>query len=258
MPIPEESPLSYVQFSELCRILSEDWQLFEPFLPPQSIWTAKLEEVAQIRHRIAHFRSVHRDDLNRVVQLLRDIDHGFQRFCMSYNDPHRVFPASEDPVVEHFLPLDPHSVDSYAPLGVTVEVLYRPWACWSTPVAGKKGLIYVVTISALLTHRNRVFDYPSFLEMTADLNKHIVHVRLDHATVFGVTLPALLGAAESIRIIEKVVTAAKYCLGSSHSQHSDNDSLKRLANEWPEYVLGPEDLLTFLTPDMPYHSLFGV
>lgn len=272
MPIPEESPLSYTQFSELCRILSEDWQLFKSFLPPQSIWDAKLEEVTQIRHRIAHFRSDHRDDPNRVVQLLRDIDNGFWCFCTSYNDPCPVLPPSDDPVVEHFLPLDPFPwtltgngswvrigiADPQARLGVTVEVLRRPWASWSTPVAGEQGLIYVVAISARLTRRDEAFDYQDFLTMTADLHEHIIHVRLDHATVFRVTIPALLGEDESIRIIERVVTAARNCLRSSYSQHSNNDSLKRLANERPEYVLGPEDSLTLLTPGMPRFSFFGV
>jgi len=107
MPTPEENPLSYAQLSELRRIISDDWRLFEPFLPPNNIWEAKLEEVAQVRHRVAHFRTGHRDDLQRVTQLLRDIDQGFWRFCTSYNHPRPVLPPSSDPVVEHFLHLDP-------------------------------------------------------------------------------------------------------------------------------------------------------
>jgi hypothetical protein len=73
---------------------------------PTTIWEAKLEEVSQIRHRVAHFRRGHRDDLQRVLQLMRDLDQGFWRFCTSYNDPTPVLPQSDDPVVSHFLHLD--------------------------------------------------------------------------------------------------------------------------------------------------------
>jgi len=107
MPTTESDPLSYVQFSELRRITSDDWRLFEPFLPPKSIWEVKLEEISQIRHRIAHFRRGHHDDLQRVIQLLRDLYPGFWRFCTSYNDAHPILPQSDDPVESHFLHLTP-------------------------------------------------------------------------------------------------------------------------------------------------------
>ena len=268
MPIPDESLLSYAQLSKLLGIICKNWRLFEPFLPPKSIWGAKLEEVTQIRHRIAHFRSVHRNDCDRVVQLLRDIDRGFWQFCTSYNDPHPVLPPSDDPVVEHFLHLDLFPwqpvgenkwaqygiADPQARLSVTVEALCRPWASWSTPVAGKEGLIYNVVISARL---NGVFNYQHFLERTSDLHEHIVHICFEGRTLFRVTLPALLGTDKIIRIVERIVTASRNCLMVASLGGSDNDSLKMLANEWPEYVLGSEDPLTFLTPDMPC-SLFGI
>jgi hypothetical protein len=36
MPTPETTPLSYTQFSELKRLISENWGLFSPYLPPQN------------------------------------------------------------------------------------------------------------------------------------------------------------------------------------------------------------------------------
>lgn len=107
MPTPEEDPLSYAQLSELRRIIRENRSLFDPFLPPEKIWDARMDEIAQVRHRVAHFRRANEHDLNRVVHLLRDIDKGFWRFCTSYNDKHPVLPQTDDPVVAHFFPLDP-------------------------------------------------------------------------------------------------------------------------------------------------------
>jgi hypothetical protein len=269
MPTPESDPLSYAQFSQLCGIISADWRLFEHFLPPQSIWEAKLEEVIQVRNRVAHFRLGHHDDLQRVNQLLRDIDKGFWRFCTSYNDPQPILPQSDDPVEEHFLHLDPFPwglvgqgkwarfchADPEACLGVTVEVLCRPWASWSTPVAGKEGFLYNINVHA---RQKRSFDCNRLLQSTSGLHKHVVHICLDNfSQSFRLTLPAVLGAERIIEIMEKVIEASRYCLSYSVPSQAAEDAAQALADSWPEYVLGPENPLTFLSPDMPC-SFFGV
>src|SRR3989304_3970711 len=56
MPTPEEDPLSYVQLSELCRIISENRRLFDPFLPPKKVWEGRIEEITPARHRRRHVR----------------------------------------------------------------------------------------------------------------------------------------------------------------------------------------------------------
>jgi len=267
MPTAERDPLSYVQLSELRRIISDDWSLFEPFLPPKPIWEAKLEEISQIRHRIAHFRTGHHDDLQRVVQLLRDLDHGFWRFCTSYNDPHPILPQSDDPVESHFLDLDPFPwgevsdgkwartgiADPEARFGVMVEVLCRPWAVWSTPAAGKPGLLYDVTIHA---RQQSHLDYRRLIDSTSRLHEHLVHVCLDSlAKSVRVTIPAILGADRVIQIVERLHEASLYCLVSGLSR-PDADAVQRFADSLPEYVIGPENPLAFLAPDMPC-SFFG-
>lgn len=268
MPTVEDDPLSYAQFSELCRIILDDWRLFEPFLPPKSIWDAKLEEISQIRHRVAHFRRGHHDDLQRVVQFLRDIDKGFWHFCTSYNHPSPVLPPSDDPVVSHFLDLDlfPWSklmdgkwarigiADPEARFTVTIEVLCRPWATWSTPAAGKEGLLYDVMIYA---RHLRHLDYDRFLDKTLGLHSHIVHICLDSgANSIHFTVPACLGKELPIQIIQAFYDAAHYCLFPGLSEVS-SEKVQALADSFPEYILGPENPLSFLTPEMPC-SFFGV
>src|SRR4029077_4848207 len=107
LPTPEEDPISYVQLGALERAIDANWSLFERYLPPQTIWKAKLEEVSQIRHRVAHFRVGHADDHRRLIQFLRDLDAGFWRFCTSYNDAPPVLSPSGEPVMAHFLARDP-------------------------------------------------------------------------------------------------------------------------------------------------------
>jgi hypothetical protein len=269
MPSPEKNSLSYAQLSAICRIISEHWRLFEPFLPPKSIWEAKLEEVSQVRHRVAHFRTGHHDDLQRITQLLRDIDQGFWRFCTSYNDPTPVLPQSEDPVEDHFLHLDQFPwgscgdgkwartgiADPEALLNVTVEVLCRPWATWKSPVAGSEGFLYDVNIGA---RHGRVFDFARLLKSTSRVHEHCVHICLDNLFgSFRVTLPAVLGADRVIEIVERFLEVSTSCLSYSHRGQGPEGAAQSLADTWPEYVLGPENPLTFLAPEMPC-SFFSV
>ena len=51
MPTREDLPTSYMQLGDLLQTMSSEWSLFEPYLPPQQIWDAKLLEVSQIRRK---------------------------------------------------------------------------------------------------------------------------------------------------------------------------------------------------------------
>lgn len=261
MPTPEDEVLSFIQLSELQRVITNHWRLFEAYLPPKTIWEAKLEEVIAIRHRIAHFRSLHQDDLPRIRQFLRDIDQGFWRFCTSYNDTHPVLPQTNDAVVAHFLPFDlfPWSKvhdNKWARIGhadpaerfaMTVETLGMPWATWDVPIAGRPGFLYDVSITARGT---RHYDYHRLLQWTKLQHKHAVHLCLGNgATSFRVTLPAILGAPKLIEIIEAFYEGAQNCVQPGSDERSAA-AIETIANEWPEYVLGPQNPLTFLCPDM--------
>jgi len=267
MATPISDPLSFAQFSELRRLISANWRLFANYLPPQSIWDAKIEEVSQIRHRVAHFRPGHQDDLQRVTQLIRDIDLGVWRFCTSYNDSRPVLPQSDDPVEMRFLALDsfPWSPvgDGWARIGMAdpearydmiIEVLCRPWAQWTIPVTGKEGFLYDIRIHA---RQSRLLDYKQFLTQTSPLHLHFGHICLsDDFRWLRLTLPAILGAKRIIEILDEVDRALLYCLSQSVGGSQQEGAAQRLADSWPDYVLGPGHPLAFLTPDMPC-SIFG-
>jgi hypothetical protein len=270
MPTADESLLSYAQLSELRAIIAGNWSMFESYLPPQNIWEAKLDEVSQIRHRVAHFRSTHADDLPRVVQLLRDVDGGFWRFCTFYNDSHPVLPAIDDPVTMAFIDLDRfpwsdvgnnrwarmgHAAESDR-ITVTVEVLRMPWAEWTVPVAGKEGFLYDVNVHARGQWHH---DFDRLLKSTRALHKHLVHICLESAEKsFRFTIPAVLGEDLIARLISALHDAALNTVKPGlSSTAAPDDKVQRFADGQPEYVLGPNNPLTFLSPDMPC-SMFGV
>jgi hypothetical protein len=267
MPTPEMNALSYSSLSNLTRLVRGHWDYFAPYLPPQALWDAKLAEVSQIRHRIAHFRVGHADDHPRLIQFLRDVDKGFWSFCTSYNDADPILPQSEDPVTAHFLPLDPLPWGEIAPqkwarvghvdkselIGLTVEVLTRPWANSSHQVHGRPGYLYDINMMA---HDGRRFDYARLLERSLKLHDHLAHICLgDHEGALRLTVPTLLGATKVIALVEELLEIARSNVNRSRNPIAPNADA--LADEWPEYVLGPRDPLAFLDPQMKC-TFFGV
>ncbi|OGA19693.1 MAG: hypothetical protein A3I63_04985 [Betaproteobacteria bacterium RIFCSPLOWO2_02_FULL_66_14] len=264
MPTPEEDPLSYVQLSELCRIVSENRRLFDPFLPPAVVWEGRMKEISQVRHRVAHFRQGNERDLDRVVHLLRDLDKGFWKFITSYNCQRHVLPQDGDPVFAHFLPLDLIPFVEVAPrewaqagsiphdawFGVSVAATVRPWAKWTEPVAGHEGIFYDVSIY-LRGSRRRYFDYQNLLENTRRLHQHVAHICLeDRADSVRVTIPAILGEQRVIEVLDHMIDMARSSARPGEWP-SYKGTIKNVADEWPEYVLEPQHPLTLLTRDMP-------
>lgn len=264
MPTPEEDPLSYVQLSELCRVVSENRPLFDPFLPPAVVWEGRIKEISQVRHRVAHFRQGNERDLDRVVHLLRDLDNGFWKFITSYNDLRHVLPQDGDPVFAHFLPLDLIPFVEVAPrewvqagsiphdawFGVSVAATVRPWAKWTEPVAGHDGIFFDFCIY-LRGSRCRYFDYQNWLENTRHLHEHVAHICLeDGADRIRVTIAAILGEQRVIAVLDDMIDKAQSSARLGEWPRHKG-TIKNVADQWPEYVLEPQHALTLLTGDMP-------
>jgi hypothetical protein len=138
-------------------------------------------------------------------------------------------------------------------LSVAIEAIPMPWAKWKVPLAGEPGFLYDVNIQA---RGRRSFDYVLLLEATRRQHHHVVHICLDgDQSCFRVTLPACLGKDTLVTLINAFDDAALSALGSRR-ETLDADAVQRFADSQPEYVLGPRNALTMLTPDMP-GSFFG-
>jgi len=269
MPTSDKSPLSYLDFSELTKLIKNNWELFSSYLPPQNLWEAKLEEIVHIRNRIAHYRKGHSDDLNRLLQLMRDIDPGFWSFCTSYNNIYPILPQDTDPVTKKYVELDPFSykqVDEkeWAMFGsapddlryiVSVNISNREWAQKTDKIDGAIGYIYDVKI--YMRKENR-FKYKSFLERTKLFHSDVLHICLEESSAsIRVTIPAKLGSEKVIEIIDLLIEETNNSVTQSFLLPDNNLAVQKLSEEWPEYVLGPKNPLTFLDPSMPC-SFFSV
>lgn len=270
MPTPESSPLSYLSFSELQKIIINNWELFSLYLPPKNIWEVKTEEIVNIRNRVAHFRKLHKNDLNRVIQFLRDVDQGFWKFCASYNDTFHILPQSKDAVTKKYVEYNPFSPKktgdgTWVSLGhaspdlvyiVSVKINRRPWCEYNEVVDGTAGHLYNVNI----TIRNqRQYNYKDFLEKSKKLHHHFVHIILArHSDTIRVTIPSFYGSEKVISIVDELMEITSYTIGPALRDISiDNTEVQDLADSWPEHVLGPKNPLTFLDPEMDC-SFFNV
>lgn len=58
--------LAFLDVGKLFEIIDKEWHLFEPSLIGQREWHGRVDELRTIRHRMAHCRRPHDDDLNRI------------------------------------------------------------------------------------------------------------------------------------------------------------------------------------------------
>lgn len=109
---------------------------------------------------------------------------------------------------------------------------------------------------------SRLFDYPAFLRSTRRLHTHVCHICLDATrSTIRLTIPSISGKTVVLPLLEELVETAQRCLRPdfSHRNFANFDAevsasrsaVDKIALEWPEYVLGPTNPLTFLDPSMP-------
>ena len=79
-----DDAVSYIDVSVLVKIIAEDWELFEPFLPVRKRCKGLVDMLGDLRNRNAHCRRPHGDDLSRIEQALRDLEPGAWKFYASF------------------------------------------------------------------------------------------------------------------------------------------------------------------------------
>lgn len=259
MSTPESNPLSYMTLGELRKLIINNWEVFSPYLPPQDLWKGKIEEISNIRNRIAHFRLPNSNDLERLNLFLKDIDHGFWSFCASYNDYGSYSEDSE--IAKNFYDLDPNNMNhdkfQSAAYGVSIGISKRLWANSTENITDASNCLLHLSI---MTMNRRHFEYPLFLNRVVHLSSDIVHISLsDLSDGIRVTIPVKNGTKENISLIKELIDHAVYSIRLSHIENVEENSLyvQRLSKKYPEYILGPDNPLTFLSSDCPC-SFFGV
>ena len=104
--------LAHVDVSVLFRIIDEHWDNCSSGIGlPKTVWLGRAEEVKPIRHRLAHCRRPHNDDVARIEQLLRDLEPGACSFLRSYAQWGNVSSNEIDPVARAWIKLEHPDAD---------------------------------------------------------------------------------------------------------------------------------------------------
>jgi len=263
---PETDPW-YVSFDSLLKIIYDRrmWKLFASYFTTKTVFRVRLEEVFPIRNRVAHCRTLHAYDLDRLTQFLRDFDQGFWRFCATYGDKYVfVDRLSKNSVFEHFATVrDPN-------LDITYSA--RPYTGNRAPRRELgPGFNYDVTITT--QHWGRYFEYEGILKATRSWHRYVLHIMLDSFQhTLRVTFPGTLDSTTVIEAIERFVRVAHNAYSvvplvpvTERADQKEpfakaemrNRPFELIAVGWPHHVVPPSHPFTFINSGCPC-SFFGV
>lgn len=153
--------MSYIDVGVLFEVTDEHWALFEPSLLPKKRWDGWAEEIQQLRHRSAHCRRPHSDDLSRIELLLRDLERGAWNALTAHNVDYPLERVDQsDPVVAGWINKeheDAQLVDHGSRVrGVELRLTWskRPWATYENgeTITGREGFFIHATFHLQRTH----------------------------------------------------------------------------------------------------------
>lgn len=138
---------------------------------------------------------------------------------------------------------------------LSINFMKRKWAEDTKEIAGVAGYIYDVSI---ILRNDKIFKYNELLSGIRKFKRELIHVCLDALSdSIRVTIPAVIGVDSVCNIIDGLINAVDNSITLSTLRDKDKNAVHKLSNEWPEYVLGPQNPLTYLCHDMPC-SFFNV
>lgn len=262
MKTPERENISYMDLSQIIKVIDEKWVLFSSYLPPKDIFLSKMQEVRQIRNRVAHFRKGHCDDHARVTQMVRDMDRSVWLLCSTYNNPEPCLPPDSDAITRKFLHLDPFPwtlasdgvwgrcgfADPNMRIAVSIEMMHRPWLARPESFSRNEGKIYDVNIHARGANH---INYRDLIGYCEKIIEDIIHIVLDDfAKSLRITIPAVLGEEKIMDIIEKTIKFTEYSMRPGATQIGSS-FINEQCDRWPEKILTPYDPLAFISSSMP-------
>ena len=195
-----DSPLAYLDVADLFSLIDDDtrWPMFEGALLPRRRWQGAVDGLRQLRHRSAHCRRPHGDDLARLEQVLRDLEPGARRTLSSYYDRQWVGADLNDPVVDAWIArqhqqadLIEHARKRYD-TDFTLAYSVRPWAQQTVgaAVSGQLGLLWHARWNLRDRFLRPVDLWGDYLD-APDIRELVVHVLQDSPVAVSVTFAAV-------------------------------------------------------------------
>jgi hypothetical protein len=152
MPSPDaHDQLAFLDTGGLVDLIEDEWEIFDRSLLSRRVWSGRMEELLTIRNRIGHCRRPHSDDLQRLEQMLRDLEPGALRAIQAYNWHEMPGRTLDDPLVDAWTGgthatarrLLQHAADRYD-VHFRLRYTARPWADVdeSVSISGQVGALW--------------------------------------------------------------------------------------------------------------------
>lgn len=146
--------LAHTDVSVLFELITTYWKQCQHGIGlPEAVWQGTVAEIVPIRHRIAHCRRPHDDDVARIEQLLRDLEPGANRALRAYVDWREVNATLDDPVVKDWVGLRNDVAHRLVPHGAgnkgihfTLMASRLPWAESAGQITGTPGWFWVIHV----------------------------------------------------------------------------------------------------------------
>ena len=191
-------PLAHADVGVLFRLIEDYWDQCQHGIGlPLEVWKGRATEIRPIRHRIAHCRRPHLDDVERVEQLLRDLDAGANRAIRSYVDWREVGVDLNDPIAKDWRHLEHEVARRLVPHGkrskgiwFSLQASRLPWAPTAERITGTPGYFWVMSVH--LDHQRHVYidDYWADANVQSVLDR-AAHIIQPSPYQLNVTLPAV-------------------------------------------------------------------
>lgn len=215
--------LAYLDTSILFELIDRRWdELFDSVLIPKIRWQGMVDTLETIRHRIAHCRRPHSDDLGRLEQALRDLEPGARRFYSAYTQTLRMELGSHDPVARAWVDREHESAKRLvehcrANYGVRFSLTNssRPWrsALHSTDEEGenpdRRGTLWH---ACWLLLDSQVNPLELWNDLPRQLQELLVHLLFDYGAVtatFSAIDPPDAVADGIGEIFDRIVTTSR-------------------------------------------------
>lgn len=258
----DEDLLCYADTSVLFKMIKNHWSLFAEVLLPEARWQGTADTLLAIRHRVAHCRRPHRDDLYRLGQALRDLEPGARIFYGSHARTIDPRSGRKDPLLRAWLHqrheaasrLIDHcerKYDIHFRLGYSA----RPWVGASAEdarISGRPGFIWH---AQWLLGSRELRPYELWRSLPSDTQDRLMHLLVDpfSATATFSAIDDPDGTADAIGIVfEALIPASRPGLDVTQGLDTERpESLRKEAAELPSKVEynGPFSLFDPLNPE---------
>ena len=264
----DERILAYADIGDLFSVIYDASTqsvdpMFAQFFPPAAILGGRIAEIIPIRLRTMHCRSLHADDVARLIQFMRDLDQGFWRWCTSYNSSHIEYSGRTDEPIgnrikNHNVRLAGWKDDYPYPISVELSYSLRPgWRTddWRNRPVGGAGWLYHFRFYGN-PHSERSVDTQEFLRSTRAMLGQCVYVHV--GDIIEVSMPGRDNSEDLLIFVDAFVDAAQSSAFRRQTRARDSEPFyNAVLRSYPEWVLGPMHPLSFLCDDMPC-SWFGL